>query len=86
MSRIEKLKARLAGTPADFTFDELRTLLCALGFEEMRGGKTSGSRIAFVHRETGLIVRLHRPHPRPVLKKYQVHQIVDTLRKQGFLS
>jgi hypothetical protein len=86
MSRIGKLKARLAEKPADFSFDELRTLLCALGFEEIRGGKTGGSRTAFVHAQTGLTIRLHRPHPKSILKKYQICQIVDALTERGFLS
>ena len=85
MSRIDKLKRRLASRPRDFTFDEVRRLLCAIGYREMKSGKTAGSRAAFLNPESGHIIRLHRPHPSPILKSYQVDQLVDELLEKGLI-
>lgn len=85
MSRIEKMKTRLAAEPSDYTFEEWRSLLCALGFEEMPGGKTGGSRVAFHHPPSRLVIRLHRPHPGPNLKRYQIRQVVSILKSGGRL-
>ncbi len=47
----------------------------AFGYQEVRTGKTAGSRVAFIHSETQHIIKLHRPHPRPVLKRCQLYQL-----------
>lgn len=78
MSKKEKLIARLLSRPKDFSYDEARTLLCSLGFEERSKGRTSGSRIEFAKGKDTIL--LHKPHPSGVLKPYQVKQIIDTLK------
>ncbi len=78
MSRKEKLIARLLSLPKDFTYDEMRTLLGYLGFEERSKGKTSGSRVEYVKQE--ITILLHKPHPNNQLKPYQVKQIVNELK------
>lgn len=78
MSKKEKLIARLLSRPKDFSYDEARTLLCSLGFEERSKGRTSGSRIEFSKGKDTIL--LHKPHPSGVLKPYQVKQIIDTLK------
>ena len=45
MSKIEKLKEKLAKSSNGFTFDEMVTLLTAMGFSFHNRGKTSGSRV-----------------------------------------
>ena len=72
MSKKEKLYLRLKSKPKDFTFQEIRTLLYAYGYEEFSNGKTSGSRVAFFHDDLKHMIRLHRPHPSNQLKEYQV--------------
>jgi hypothetical protein len=62
MSTKEKLIKRFLALPKDFTFDELLKLLTALGFVPSNKGKTSGSRVKFMHTEKSSIVRLHKPH------------------------
>ncbi|MFZ6664782.1 type II toxin-antitoxin system HicA family toxin [Peijinzhouia sedimentorum] len=47
MSRREKLIARFLGMPSDFHYDEMVKLLGYFGFEEVKKGKTSGSRVKF---------------------------------------
>lgn len=78
MSKKEKLIARLLSLPKDFTYDEMRTLLCSLGFEERSKGKTSGSRVEYVRGADTIL--LHKPHPNNQLKPYQVKQIVESLK------
>ena len=47
MGKLEKMIERLKSNPKDFTFEEMQTLLSALGFELSNKGKTSGSRVKF---------------------------------------
>lgn len=80
MSKAEKLLNRFLLKPTDFNYDELRKLLRAFGYEEI---KASGSRVSFYNSKTEHIIKLHKPHPKPVLKRYQLDDIEDALRKEG---
>ena len=86
MSRSDKLLKRLLGNPKDFTFSELETLLTGFGYRLSNSGSTSGSAMRFINRETGHIIRLHRPHPSSVLKQYIVKYIIDELKHEGYLN
>lgn len=85
MGRVEKLLHKFLSKPKDFTYDELKRLLNGFGYEETKAGKTSGSRVAFINDETRHIIRLHRPHPAPVVKRYVLDLVEATLRQQGLL-
>jgi hypothetical protein len=82
MSKQEKQLQRLLSRPRDFTYDELKSLLHGLGYREETKGKTSGSRVAFIHNQTLHIISLHKPHPGNELKVYQIDQIIEALKKQ----
>ena len=84
MSKREKLMERLLSHPSDFTFDEVVTLLGHWGYSISRTGKTGGSRVTFVDGD-GNYIRLHKPHPRNILKQYQVDDIIIALSERGFL-
>jgi hypothetical protein len=84
LSKKEKLIARLLAKPKDFTFDELTTLLSYFNYAQVKLGKTSGSRVAFSNDE-GDFIRLHKPHPRNILKPYQVRDIITALQERGLL-
>lgn len=84
MSRKEKLKERFLSVPKDFTWDELITLLAGLGFEEVKTGKTGGSRRRFVN-SAEVMINLHKPHPHNTLKRYQIEQVIEILRQEGLL-
>lgn len=84
MSRKEKLLKRLMKNPKDFTYEEARTLLMQLGFEESNKGKTSGSRVVFKKNENAK-VQLHKPHPEKVLKKYQIESLLEDLNRYGVI-
>jgi len=84
MARRDKLLLRFLSKPKDFTWKELVSLLEGFGYSKAAGGKSGGSRVRFVHADHPPI-SLHRPHPRPVLKRYQVEQIEEVLRGEGLI-
>lgn len=83
MSKLEKMIEHLKSNPKDFTFEEMQSLLIALGFELSNKGKTSGSRVKFSKDDVCII--LHKPHPRKELLSYQIKQIIDTLSEVGLI-
>ncbi len=86
MSKHEKIIEKLNSRPKNFTYNELRQLLSGFGYIEHHKGKTSGSRVAFIHKKAGHIIRLHKPHPGNELKQYQISLIISELKTQGFLE
>lgn len=86
MSKAGKLLKRFLSKPKDFTFEELARLLKSFGYEEVKTGKTSGSRVAFINYETKHIIRLHKPHPKPDLKRYQLDNVEDELKSKGIIQ
>ena len=85
MSKKDKLIERLLSRPTDFTFNEASTLLGYFGYLILRAGKTSGSRVTFADREKNDYIRLHKPHPRNILKEYQVDDIITALKERELL-
>ena len=85
MSKKEKLLERLLQRPKDFSYAELKSLLSGLDYEEFNKGKTSGSRVAFVNNETTHIIRLHKPHPKNILKSYQVDLVIEELKNENLI-
>lgn len=85
MSKKDKLLQRLLASPKDFTWDELITLLLYLGFEELKKGKTGGSRRKFVDGEKN-VISLHKPHPGNIVKEYAIKQVIEYLREKGHLK
>ena len=83
MSKFDKLLARFLLKPKDFSYNELRKLLKNFSYDEFQKGKTSGSRVCFVHKESKHILQLHKPHPANILKQYQIEQIIKVLTEQG---
>lgn len=86
MSRRDKLLRRFLAKPTDFVFDEMSTLLEGFGYDEIRSGKTAGSRVAFVNRTSGHIIRLHKPHPGKIMKRYQLNLVEEALRAKGLVK
>jgi len=86
MSRRDKLLERFLGRPADFRFDEMSKLLKGFGYEEIKSGKTAGSRVAFMNRASGHIIRLHKPHPGNIIKRYQWELVEGALRAKGMIK
>lgn len=84
MTKREKLLDRLLTRPIDFTWDELNKVLKGLGYIEDNMGKTSGSRVRFISSKNPPII-LHKPHPKPTLKRYQIDQIIEKLRQEKLI-
>ncbi len=78
MSQLEKLLIRLYSKPKDFTYDELKTLFRHYGFYEENKGRTSGSRVCFIN-SNGIKHELHAPHPKRILKPYQISGVIKFL-------
>jgi hypothetical protein len=83
MSQKEKLLDYLCSLPKDFTIAQLKKLMKSLGYTEYTKGKTSGSRIAFYHQRSKLILNLHKPHPGNELKIYQIKEVIKFLKIAG---
>ena len=84
MTLSDKLKKRFLSKPKDFTWIELIRFLEDIGYEETQAGKTSGSRVRPIH-DLYPPISLHKPHPKPTLKEYQLKQIIEALRERGQL-
>jgi len=86
MGKADKLIQRFLSKPKNFSYKELRRLLNYFDYQEAKTGKTSGSRSAFINQKTKHIIRLHKPHPNPELKRYQINLIEEELKKTGVLK
>ena len=82
MGKHEKLQAKLKSRPKDFTFHEVVALLAGFGYVLSQSG--SGSRVRFEHEHCAPVL-MHKPHPSPVLKPYQVDAVLDILKQEGLL-
>jgi hypothetical protein len=77
MTTLKKLMERFKKKPKDFSYDELRRLLSFLGYIEKQG---AGSRVIFVNEKTNHKIKLHKPHPGNILKRYQMDLIENELK------
>lgn len=84
MSRLEKEIERLKSKPKDYTYEEAKSLLNKLEYIENNKGKTSVSRVIF-RNDKGEKIELHKPHPKNILKPYQIAIIVKSLKEWGNL-
>lgn len=84
MSRLEKEIERLKSKPKDYTYDEAKSLLNKLGFFENNKGKTSGSRVEFI-KNGEVEIELHKPHPKNIIKPYQIKIIIKKLKDGGLI-
>ncbi len=81
MSRHQKLIERLKSKPKNFKYAEVVQLLKGFGYEESTKGKTSGSAVAFVNRETKQVIRIHKPHPQNEVKLYVINLLLNHLKE-----
>ncbi|WHN64800.1 MULTISPECIES: type II toxin-antitoxin system HicA family toxin [Cysteiniphilum] len=85
MTKIDKALEKLLACPKDLTWAELSKVLKSFGFSESNAGKTSGSRVRFyLNKETPPLM-LHKPHPKPTLKEYQIKNVIEYLKKVGLI-
>ena len=55
-------------------------MLNKMGYIENNKGKTSGSKVVFINKNN-VKIELHKPHPRNILKPYQINLILDKLKE-----
>jgi len=79
VSKLQKNVARLLAKPMDYTWDELMSLMIALGYELRTAG---GSSRKFFDPATNATFFMHEPHPSKILKAYQVRAVVRFLRNE----
>jgi hypothetical protein len=84
MSKLERVIERFLSQPVDFSWGELKSLLEVFGCFSGSGGSTGGSRITFLHPHHPPVI-LHKPRPTPILKRYQIDQVAEFLKKEGLL-
>ena len=82
MTKSEKLLNRFLSRPKDFTYNELLRLLSNEGYKEQQG---SGSRVVFFNEELKHNIKLHKPHPGNVLKRYQIDLVIQELKTNELL-
>jgi len=85
MTKRDKLVARFIEIPRDFTFDELVGLLSGFGFEMKNKGKTSGSRVEFIHDRLGLKYFAHKSHQPSIVKTYVLRQLREFLTENDII-
>lgn len=83
MSKKDKLINRLLLKPKDFTFDEMVSLLSYFGYELKQGG--TGSGVKFIKQDSNEVINFHKPHPKGILKKYVLDQVIEKLRKDDLI-
>lgn len=82
MSSFEKLQTRFLSIPKDFSYNELKRLLSGFGYKEQQH---SGSRVVFKNERLHHSIKLHKPHPGNILKRYQVNIIINELKIKNLL-
>lgn len=82
MSKSQKLLERFLSKPADFTWDELRTLLAFFNFSEVT--QKGGSYRSFMDPK-GRKIMLHKPHPENTLKRYALKDVKEKLEDFGLI-
>lgn len=85
MTKFDKAINKLLNVQAVLSFQELNQILTGLGYKEMKTGKTSGSRVAFIHIESKHLIRIHKPHPGNELKAYAKSYIIKELQKENLI-
>ena len=86
MGSHEKLLERFLRLPNDFTWDELKRLLRRYGYKQNNKGRISGSRVVFEKEDSNVSLDLHRPHPKNILKPYQMKDVLEFLKRIGIIK
>lgn len=85
MSKRSKVVDRFLTIPKDFTWDELVSVLTYYGYNEIKTGKTAGSRRRFADEDKNVIT-LHKPHPGSIVKVYALKDVLISLKEKGKIN
>lgn len=86
MTKKDKLLKRFRNLPKDFTFEEVISLFAIFNFVVDYKGTTSGSRVCFKNTKLNLSYSMHKPHPKNIIKGYQMQQILDFLNANKLMK
>ena len=84
MSKLDKLVQSFLSKPVNYSWGELKSLLEGFGCSSGSGRKTGVQRVKFLHPQHPPLI-LHKLRSATVLKRYQVDQIAEFLKKEGLL-
>lgn len=84
MGKKDKLLNKLLNQPKDYRWEDLVVVLKMFGYAEEPTGKTGGSRRRFTNADNEALT-FHKPHPRAILKEYQIKEVVNTLKTKGLI-
>ena len=84
MSRAEKALARLQSKPKDFKWGEATTILNRYGFKPLNTCGSSHKK--FYNQEKDILINICRPHPRDILRQYQLDEIIVVLKEAGYIK
>jgi len=48
--------------------------------------QSQGSRVSFKNDDTKHKLKIHKPHPHPYLKPYQVNEVIEGLKESGVIN
>lgn len=82
MGTKDKLLKRFRSKPKDFSFDELKRLLQSFEYLKEEG---AGSRVVFTNEILKHKIKLHKPHPDTILKRYHLDLIEQELANKNLL-
>lgn len=84
MTKVEKLRLKLAQATKTFMFSDLITVLSQLGYEMY---ERAGSRVVFVNEQDGSNrIHLHKPHPENTIKGGALKAVKTHLREKGYFD
>ncbi len=83
VSKQDKAVERLISRPTDFSWDELQSLMKRFGYAMKT---TGGSGRKFTRPDGGQSFVIHEPHPKSILKAYQVREFLAFLRQEGHIE
>jgi len=85
MTKFDKLIKRFLAKPKNFRYSEVTNLLVHLGYKEIKAGITAGSRKTFLNEKNNHIIRLHEPHPKDIMRIYQIEYLIEELKKKELI-
>ncbi len=85
MGTLDKLKGAFGSCQGPFPFKDFVRLLNQLGYEEVKRGKTGGSRRRYYNASLDHMIFLHEPHPSPDMGPAMVKSMQQQLRERGVL-
>lgn len=84
MSQTDKLKLSFGDCRGTFRYSDFERLILSMGFDQLRAGKTGGSRRKFMHRMTKVMIWLDAPHDGE-MKPSMVRRLQRQLEDLGLL-